>query len=108
MMRGQTLLRAFMKANLVGPKDFFGSKKAHHVALRFEAMQLLYEAGLRKVEISRIIRRDETTVGYWLIKGKRERYREVYKTKSGKRRPNWLRVSRTYPTTPELICESRP
>jgi len=108
MMRGQTLLNAFMKANLVGPKDFFGSKKAHHVALRFEAMQLLYESGLRKIEISRIIRRDETTVGYWLIKGKRERYREIHKTKSGRHQSKWLRVSRTCPTVTELICENRP
>lgn len=78
-MKGQHIVRAFMKANMIGPSDFFRSRLPEHVELRRQAIELLRDAGLRFADIGRAIQKDPKTVTYWLSVDVRKRKAEKHR-----------------------------
>ncbi len=66
-MRGISIVKAVMAERRIGQKDFWGaSRLPRHVKARALAIKRLRSAGLNKAEIGRAVRRDESTVRYWL------------------------------------------
>lgn len=66
-MKGQAIIEAVMAKHRVGPKDFFGAGwPAHVVAARKAAALRLHAAGFRVPAIARVMRRDRSSVRYWL------------------------------------------
>lgn len=72
-MRGQSLLRHIMAELLIGKVDFYTSRLYNNAEKRGEAMRRLHAAGLNSYEIARLVRRDHTTVLYWIRPGVRQR-----------------------------------
>jgi hypothetical protein len=76
---GQEIVNAVMAKHRVGPKDFFGpSRFAHVVAARRAATLRLQADGMRVPMIARVMRRDRSSVRYWLRPDYRE-HRLIYR-----------------------------
>ena len=84
--KGQRLIEAFMLMHRIGEKDFFESKFPEHLALRVEAIRLLHDAGLSRSEIGYAVRRDDSTIGYWLNGDIRKRKAEHHAKTRGRKR----------------------
>lgn len=66
-MTGQEIIAAVMTQHRVGPKDFFGvGQAAHLVDARRAAIIRLKRAGWKVPMIAQVMRRDRSTVRYWL------------------------------------------
>jgi len=85
-MKGDRFIKAFMRMKLVGERDFFVSRSPEYVALRAEAILLLNEAGVRQSDIARAVRRDPTTISYWLNEAKRKRKAAYHARTRGRQR----------------------
>ncbi|MBR1122127.1 hypothetical protein JQ628_11430 [Bradyrhizobium lablabi] len=83
-MKGYKLVRSVMAEHRLGEEDFFKSKRQEHLSARIDAIKRLKAAGLNHCEIALVMRRDRSTVRYWLKPDMRAR--KIYRVATSRRR----------------------
>ncbi len=73
-MKGRAIIRDVMQSRRIGVKDFFGaSRMTHLVNARRIAIMRLKKAGFNDAAIARLMKRNYSTVRYWLRPDYRQR-----------------------------------
>ena len=65
--KGRAILKEVMDRRGVGPKDFFGAGRMKHIVLaRRTAIKVLKAEGFSSAAIARLMKRNVSTVDYWI------------------------------------------
>jgi hypothetical protein len=101
-MKGKAIIKDVMREHGVTADEFFGrSHKRQIVQVRVEAIQRMSDAGLKVCMIARLVRKNHTTVGYWL-RPERRAFRKAYHSRRWiERRPAPSGVIPGQKVTPE-------
>lgn len=87
-MTASEIVEAEMRRRMIGPKDFFGTTKlAHIVAARRAAILALDQAGFDLRDITKVMRRERTSILYNLRPEMRANHRAYFAVYSAKHRP---------------------
>ncbi len=90
-MMGIKLVRAVMAEYRLGEVDFFTSRFQEHLKARVDCIKRLSKAGVNKRAIARVMRRDRSTIIYWLSPDQQERKKS--RMVANRKRATELRVA---------------
>jgi hypothetical protein len=103
-MKGKAIIKAILREHHVSADDFFGSGHARFVVYaRVDAIQRMNDLGMNGHAIARIMKRNHSTIFYWLRPEYRARRKKYYQDHWIQNRPPARR--RQAKVTPEQRAE---
>lgn len=111
--RGKSIIRDVLKEHQICADDFFGIRRDKHLTLaRTDAAKRLHEAGYDWSSIARMMRRNHSTVRYYVLSTHRDRKRQYYRDKYAMRymdeetRSAVLTIAESQSVKPEQLIAS--
>ena len=80
--RGKSIIRDVLSEHQICADDFFGLRRDKHLTLaRTDAAKRLHAAGYDWSSMARIMKRNHSTVRYYVLSSHRDRKRQYYRDK---------------------------